>query len=32
MGENEREWRINAMRGQAEGRLSLIEALAHKPA
>ena len=32
MGEDEKEWRINAMRGQAEGRLSLIEALAHKPA
>ena len=32
MGENEKEWRINAMRSQAEGRLSLIEALARKPA
>ena len=31
MGENEKEWRINAMRSQAEGRLSLIEALARKP-
>jgi len=32
MGENEKEWRINAMRSQAEGRLSLIEAVARKPA
>jgi ubiquinone/menaquinone biosynthesis C-methylase UbiE len=31
-GENTKEWRINAIRGQAEGRLSLIEALARKPA
>jgi hypothetical protein len=31
MGENEKEWRINAMHSQAEGRLSLIEALARKP-
>jgi len=31
MGEDEKEWRINAMRSQAEGRLSLIEALARKP-
>jgi len=30
-GENTREWRINAIRGQAEGRLSLIEVLARKP-
>jgi ubiquinone/menaquinone biosynthesis C-methylase UbiE len=30
-GENTKEWRINAIRGQAEGRLSLIEALARKP-
>jgi len=32
MGENEKEWRINVMRSQAEGRLSMIEALARKPA
>lgn len=31
-GEITKEWRINAIRGQAEGRLSLIEALARKPA
>jgi ubiquinone/menaquinone biosynthesis C-methylase UbiE len=31
-GENAIEWVINAIRGQAEGRLSLIEALARKPA
>jgi len=30
-GENTKEWRINAIRGQAEGRLSLIEVLARKP-
>jgi len=30
-GENAREWRINSMRGQAEGRLSFVEALARKP-
>jgi sarcosine/dimethylglycine N-methyltransferase len=30
-GENTKEWRINAICGQAEGRLSLIEALARKP-
>jgi hypothetical protein len=30
-GENAKEWLINAIRGQAEGRLSLIEALARKP-
>jgi ubiquinone/menaquinone biosynthesis C-methylase UbiE len=30
-GENTKEWRVNAIRGQAEGRLSLIEALARKP-
>lgn len=29
-GEHAKEWRINAIRGQAEGRLSLIEALARK--
>ena len=32
MGENEKEWRINVMRSQAERRLSMIEALARKPA
>jgi hypothetical protein len=31
-GENAREWRINAMRSTAEGRLSMIDALARKPA
>jgi sarcosine/dimethylglycine N-methyltransferase len=31
-GGNAKEWRINAMRSQAEGRLSMIEALACKPA
>jgi aryl-alcohol dehydrogenase-like predicted oxidoreductase len=31
-GENAREWRINVMRSSAEGRLSMIEALARKPA
>jgi ubiquinone/menaquinone biosynthesis C-methylase UbiE len=31
-GEKAKEWVINAIRGQAEGRLSLIEALARKPA
>lgn len=31
-GENAIEWVINAIRGQAEDRLSLIEALARKPA
>ena len=31
-GENAKEWRINAMRSLAEGRLSMIEALARKPA
>jgi ubiquinone/menaquinone biosynthesis C-methylase UbiE len=31
MGENEKEWRINVMRSQAEGRVSMIEALARKP-
>ena len=30
-GENAKEWVINAIRGQAEGHLSLIEALARKP-
>ena len=30
-GENAKEWRINAMRSTAEGRLSMIEALARKP-
>lgn len=30
-GENAREWRINFMRSTAEGRLSMIEALARKP-
>jgi len=30
-GENTKEWRINAIRGQVEGRLSLIEVLARKP-
>ena len=30
-GENAKEWRLNWIRGQAEGRLSLIEALARKP-
>jgi len=31
-GENAKEWRINVMRSTAEGRLSMIEALARKPA
>jgi ubiquinone/menaquinone biosynthesis C-methylase UbiE len=31
-GENAKEWRINSMRSMAEGRLSMIEALARKPA
>jgi SAM-dependent methyltransferase len=31
-GQNTIEWRLNAIRGQAEGRLSLMEALARKPA
>jgi ubiquinone/menaquinone biosynthesis C-methylase UbiE len=31
-GENAREWRINWMRSTAEGRLSMIDALARKPA
>jgi ubiquinone/menaquinone biosynthesis C-methylase UbiE len=31
-GESAKEWRINSMRSLAEGRLSMIEALAHKPA
>jgi ubiquinone/menaquinone biosynthesis C-methylase UbiE len=31
-GENAKEWRINAMRSTAEGRLSVIEAVARKPA
>jgi hypothetical protein len=31
-GEIAKEWRINAMRSTAEGRLSIIEALARKPA
>jgi ubiquinone/menaquinone biosynthesis C-methylase UbiE len=31
-GETAKEWRINVMRSQAEGRLSMIEALARKPA
>ena len=30
-GENAKEWRINAMRSTAEGRLSMIEAVALKP-
>jgi ubiquinone/menaquinone biosynthesis C-methylase UbiE len=30
-GENALEWRINVMRSSAEGRLSMIEALARKP-
>jgi ubiquinone/menaquinone biosynthesis C-methylase UbiE len=30
-GENAKEWRINVMRSTAEGRLSMIEALARKP-
>lgn len=30
-GENSKEWRINWMRSGAEGRLSMIEALARKP-
>ena len=32
MGENEKEWRINAMRSLVEGRTAMIEALARKPA
>jgi hypothetical protein len=31
-GENPKEWRINWVRSLAERRLSMIEALAHKPA
>ena len=31
-GENAKEWRINVMRSLTEGRLSMIEALARKPA
>jgi len=31
-GENAKEWRINSRRSTAEGRLSMIEALARKPA
>jgi sarcosine/dimethylglycine N-methyltransferase len=31
-GEKAKEWRINSMRGLAEGRLSMIEALARRPA
>ena len=31
-GENAKEWRINAMRSTAEGRLSMVEAMARKPA
>jgi ubiquinone/menaquinone biosynthesis C-methylase UbiE len=31
-GENAKEWRINAMRSTTEGRLSMIEAVARKPA
>jgi SAM-dependent methyltransferase len=31
-GDNAKAWVLNAIRGQAEGRLSLIEALARKPA
>ena len=31
-GENAKEWRINVMRSTAEGRLSMIEAVARKPA
>jgi len=31
-GEKEKEWRINVMRSAAEGRLSMIQALARKPA
>lgn len=30
-GENAKEWRINVMRSSAEGRLSMIEAVARKP-
>lgn len=30
-GENAKEWVINAIRGKAEGRLSLVDALARKP-
>jgi hypothetical protein len=30
-GESAKEWRINWMRSSAEGRLSMIEALARKP-
>lgn len=30
-GKNAKEWRINVMRSSAEGRLSMIEALARKP-
>jgi hypothetical protein len=31
-GDNAKEWRINAMRSTAEGRLSTVEAMARKPA
>jgi hypothetical protein len=31
-GEKDKEWRINVMRSLTEGRLSMIEALARKPA
>ena len=31
MGESTKEWRLNAMRNLAQGRLSLVEALARKP-
>ena len=31
-GEGAKEWRLNIMRSLAEGRLSMIEALARKPA
>jgi hypothetical protein len=31
-GENAKEWRINVMRSTTEGRLSMIEVLARKPA
>jgi hypothetical protein len=31
-GERDKEWRLNVMRSLAEGRLSMIEAVARKPA
>jgi hypothetical protein len=31
-GEKDKEWRINVMRSLVDGRLSMIEALARKPA